>query len=213
MILMFNCIEFVELVLVVNMIGVIVVLLNFWFILIEIVVLVEDCVVYVMLIEVVLVLVVIGVCNIQFLLSVIVVVGGFSQDSVFGYEDLFNEVGDVYELVDILNDLLVLIMYILGIIGCLKGVVLIYVNFIGQVMIVFYISGVNINSDVGFVGVLLFYIVGIGNMLIGLLFGLFMVIYLLGVFDLGQLFDVLEVEKVIGIFLVFVQWQVVCIEQ
>lgn len=64
MILMFNCIEFVELVLVVNMIGVIVVLLNFWFILIEIVVLVEDCVVYVMLIEVVLVLVVIGVCNI-----------------------------------------------------------------------------------------------------------------------------------------------------
>lgn len=49
----------------------------------------------------------------------------------------------------------------------------------------FYISGVNINSDVGFVGVLLFYIVGIGNMLIGLLFGLFMVIYLLGVFDLG----------------------------
>lgn len=50
---------------------------------------------------------------------------------MFGYEDLFNEVGDVYELVDILNDLLVLIMYILGIIGCLKGVVLIYVNFIG----------------------------------------------------------------------------------
>lgn len=91
MILMLNRTEFVESVLAANMIGAIAVPLNFRLTPTEIAVLVEDCAAHVMLTEAALAPVAIGVRNIQPLLSVIVVAGGSSQDSVFGYEDLLNE--------------------------------------------------------------------------------------------------------------------------
>lgn len=213
MILMLNRTEFVESVLAANMIGAIAVPLNFRLTPTEIAVLVEDCVAHVMLTEAALAPVAIGVRNIQPLLSVIVVAGGSSQDSVFGYEDLLNEAGDVHEPVDIPNDSPALIMYTSGTTGRPKGAVLTHANLTGQAMTALYTSGANINSDVGFVGVLLFHIAGIGNMLTGLLLGLPTVIYPLGAFDPGQLLDVLEAEKVTGIFLVPAQWQAVCTEQ
>lgn len=213
MILMLNRTEFVESVLAANMIGAIAVPLNFRLTPTEIAVLVEDCVAHVMLTEAALAPVAIGVRNIQPLLSVIVVAGGSSQDSVFGYEDLLNEAGDVHEPVDIPNDSPALIMYTSGTTGHPKGAVLTHANLTGQAMTALYTSGANINSDVGFVGVPLFHIAGIGNMLTGLLLGLPTVIYPLGAFDPGQLLDVLEAEKVTGIFLVPAQWQAVCTEQ
>lgn len=213
MILMLNRTEFVESVLAANMIGAIPVPLNFRLTPTEIAVLVEDCVAHVMLTEAALAPVAIGVRNIQPLLSVIVVAGGSSQDSVFGYEDLLNEAGDVHEPVDIPNDSPALIMYTSGTTGRPKGAVLTHANLTGQAMTALYTSGANINSDVGFVGVPLFHIAGIGNMLTGLLLGLPTVIYPLGAFDPGQLLDVLEAEKVTGIFLVPAQWQAVCTEQ
>lgn len=213
MILMLNRTEFVESVLAANMIGAIAVPLNFRLTPTEIAVLVEDCVAHVMLTEAALAPVAIGVRNIQPLLSVIVVAGGSSQDSVFGYEDLLNEAGDVHEPVDIPNDSPALIMYTSGTTGRPKGAVLTRANLTGQAMTALYTSGANINSDVGFVGVPLFHIAGIGNMLTGLLLGLPTVIYPLGAFDPGQLLDVLEAEKVTGIFLVPAQWQAVCTEQ
>lgn len=213
MILMLNRTEFVESVLAANMIGAIAVPLNFRVTPTEIAVLVEDCVAHVMLTEAALAPVAIGVRNIQPLLSVIVVAGGSSQDSVFGYEDLLNEAGDVHEPVDIPNDSPALIMYTSGTTGRPKGAVLTHANLTGQAMTALYTSGANINSDVGFVGVPLFHIAGIGNMLTGLLLGLPTVIYPLGAFDPGQLLDVLEAEKVTGIFLVPAQWQAVCTEQ
>lgn len=213
MILMLNRTEFVESVLAANMIGAIAVPLNFRLTPTEIAVLVEDCVAHVMLTEAALAPVAIGVRNIQPLLSVIVVAGGSSQDSVFGYEDLRNEAGDVHEPVDIPNDSPALIMYTSGTTGRPKGAVLTHANLTGQAMTALYTSGANINSDVGFVGVPLFHIAGIGNMLTGLLLGLPTVIYPLGAFDPGQLLDVLEAEKVTGIFLVPAQWQAVCTEQ
>lgn len=213
MILMLNRTEFVESVLAANMIGAIAVPLNFRLTPTEIAVLVEDCVAHVMLTEAALAPVAIGVRNIQPLLSVIVVAGGSSQDSVFGYEDLLNEGGDVHEPVDIPNDSPALIMYTSGTTGRPKGAVLTHANLTGQAMTALYTSGANINSDVGFVGVPLFHIAGIGNMLTGLLLGLPTVIYPLGAFDPGQLLDVLEAEKVTGIFLVPAQWQAVCTEQ
>lgn len=213
MILMINRTEFVESVLAANMIGAIAVPLNFRLTPTEIAVLVEDCVAHVMLTEAALAPVAIGVRNIQPLLSVIVVAGGSSQDSVFGYEDLLNEAGDVHEPVDIPNDSPALIMYTSGTTGRPKGAVLTHANLTGQAMTALYTSGANINSDVGFVGVPLFHIAGIGNMLTGLLLGLPTVIYPLGAFDPGQLLDVLEAEKVTGIFLVPAQWQAVCTEQ
>ncbi|WP_023642780.1 fatty-acid--CoA ligase FadD5 [Mycobacterium tuberculosis] len=213
MILMLNRTEFVESVLAANMIGAIAVPLNFRLTPTEIAVLVEDCVAHVMLTEAALAPVAIGVRNIQPLLSVIVVAGGSSQDSVFGYEDLLNEAGDVHEPVDIPNDSPALIMYTSGTTGRPKGAVLTHANLTGQAMTALYTSGANINSDVGFVGVPLFHIAGIGNVLTGLLLGLPTVIYPLGAFDPGQLLDVLEAEKVTGIFLVPAQWQAVCTEQ
>lgn len=213
MILMLNRTEFVESVLAANMIGAIAVPLNFRLTPTEIAVLVEDCVAHVMLTEAALAPVAIGVRNIQPLLSVIVVAGGSSQDSVFGYEDLLNEAGDVHEPVDIPNDSPALIMYTSGTTGRPKGAVLTHANLTGQAMTALYTSGANINSDVGFVGVPLFHIAGIGNMLTGLLLGLPTVIYPLGAFDPGQLLDVPEAEKVTGIFLVPAQWQAVCTEQ
>lgn len=213
MILMLNRTEFVESVLAANMIGAIAVPLNFRLTPTEIAVLVEDCVAHVMLTEAALAPVAIGVRNIQPLLSVIVVAGGSSQDSVFGYEDLLNEAGDVHEPVDIPNDSPALIMYTSGTTGRPKGAVLTHANLTGQAMTALYTSGANINSDVGFVGVPLFHIAGVGNMLTGLLLGLPTVIYPLGAFDPGQLLDVLEAEKVTGIFLVPAQWQAVCTEQ
>lgn len=213
MILMLNRTEFVESVLAANMIGAIAVPLNFRLTPTEIAVLVEDCVAHVMLTEAALAPVAIGVRNIQPLLSVIVVAGGSSQDSVFGYEDLLNEAGVVHEPVDIPNDSPALIMYTSGTTGRPKGAVLTHANLTGQAMTALYTSGANINSDVGFVGVPLFHIAGIGNMLTGLLLGLPTVIYPLGAFDPGQLLDVLEAEKVTGIFLVPAQWQAVCTEQ
>lgn len=213
MILMLNRTEFVESVLAANMIGAIAVPLNFRLTPTEIAVLVEDCVAHVMLTEAALAPVAIGVRNIQPLLSVIVVAGGSSQDSVFGYENLLNEAGDVHEPVDIPNDSPALIMYTSGTTGRPKGAVLTHANLTGQAMTALYTSGANINSDVGFVGVPLFHIAGIGNMLTGLLLGLPTVIYPLGAFDPGQLLDVLEAEKVTGIFLVPAQWQAVCTEQ
>lgn len=213
MILMLNRTEFVESVLAANMIGAIAVPLNFRLTPTEIAVLVEDCVAHVMLTEAALAPVAIGVRNIQPLLSVIVVAGGSSQDSVFGYEDLLNKAGDVHEPVDIPNDSPALIMYTSGTTGRPKGAVLTHANLTGQAMTALYTSGANINSDVGFVGVPLFHIAGIGNMLTGLLLGLPTVIYPLGAFDPGQLLDVLEAEKVTGIFLVPAQWQAVCTEQ
>ena len=74
-------------------------------------------------------------------------------------------------------------------------------------------NGVDLNDDVGFIGVPLFHLAGIGNMIIGLLLGLPTVIYPLGAFDPGALLDVLEAEKVTGIFLVPAQWQAVCAAQ
>lgn len=213
MILMLNRTEFVESVLAANMIGAIAVPLNFRLTPTEIAVLVEDCAAHVMLTEAALAPVAIGVRNIQPLLSVIVVAGGSSQDSVFGYEDLLNEAGDVHEPVDIPHDSPALIMYTAGTTGRPKGAVLTHANLTGQAMTALYTSGANINSDVGFVGVPLFHIAGIGNMLTGLLLGLPTVIYPLGAFDPGQLLDVLEAEKVTGIFLVPAQWQAVCTEQ
>jgi fatty-acyl-CoA synthase len=63
---------------------------------------------------------------------------------------------------------------------------------------------------VGFIGVPLFHIAGVGNMLTGLSLGIPTVIYPVGVFEPATLLDVLEAEKVTSLFLVPTQWQAVC---
>ncbi|MBI3689346.1 MAG: AMP-binding protein [Mycolicibacterium aromaticivorans] len=91
--------------------------------------------------------------------------------------------------------------------------VLTHTNLAGQAMTGMYTTGPDINNDVGFIGVPLFHIAGIGNTLGGLMLGTPTVIHPLGGFDPGQLLDVLEAERVTGIFLVPAQWQAVCAAQ
>ncbi|BBX98752.1 fatty-acid--CoA ligase FadD5 [Mycobacterium lacus] len=213
MILMLNRPEFVESVLAANMLGAIAVPLNFRLTPAEIAFLVEDCTARVMVTEPVLAPVATGVRDIQPLLGMIVVAGGAGDDAVFGYEQLLNEPGAAHEPVDLPNDSPALIMYTSGTTGRPKGAVLTHANLTGQTMTALYTSGVDLNNDVGFIGVPLFHIAGIGNMLTGMLLGIPTVIYPLGAFDPGRLLDVLEAEKVTGMFLVPAQWQSVCAEQ
>jgi fatty-acyl-CoA synthase len=213
MILMLNRSEFVESVLATNMLGAIAVPLNFRLTPAEIAFLVDDCEARVIITEAVLAPVAIGVRAIQPLVGTVIVTGGSSDDQVLDYDELIEEPGDTPSPVDIPNDSPALIMYTSGTTGRPKGAVLTHTNLTGQTMTGLYTNGAEINSDVGFVGVPLFHIAGIGNLLGGLLLGLPTVIYPLGAFDPGQLLDVLAAEKVTGIFLVPAQWQAVCAEQ
>ncbi|WP_373139274.1 fatty-acid--CoA ligase FadD5 [Mycobacterium marinum] len=213
MILMLNRTEFVESVLAANMLGAIAVPLNFRLTPSEIAFLVEDCAPRLVITEEVLAQVAVGVREIAPALSTIVVAGGASDPTVVGYDELISETGDPPEPVDIANDSPALIMYTSGTTGRPKGAVLTHTNLTGQVMTALYTGGANINSDVGFIGVPFFHIAGIGNMLSGMLLGVPTVIYPLGAFNPGQLLDVLEAERVSGIFLVPAQWQAVCAEQ
>ncbi|SPM33419.1 Acyl-CoA synthetase (AMP-forming)/AMP-acid ligase II [Mycobacterium rhizamassiliense] len=213
MILMLNRPEFIESMLAINMLGAIAVPLNFRLTPAEIAFLVDDCEARVMITEAVLAPVATGVRDVQSLLGTIVVAGGASDDQVLGYEDLVDEPGEPQDLVDIPNDAPALIMYTSGTTGRPKGAVLTHTNLTGQTMTGLYTNGADINSDVGFIGVPLFHIAGVGNLLGGLLLGLPTVIYPLGAFEPGQLLDVLAAEKVTGIFLVPAQWQAVCAEQ
>jgi fatty-acyl-CoA synthase len=210
---MLNRSEFVESVLATNMLGAIAVPLNFRLTPAEIAFLVDDCEARVIITEAVLAPVAIGVRAIQPLVGTVIVTGGSSDDQVLDYDELIEEPGDTPSPVDIPNDSPALIMYTSGTTGRPKGAVLTHTNLTGQTMTGLYTNGAEINSDVGFVGVPLFHIAGIGNLLGGLLLGLPTVIYPLGAFDPGQLLDVLAAEKVTGIFLVPAQWQAVCAEQ
>jgi fatty-acyl-CoA synthase len=220
MVLMLNRTEFVESVLAANMLGAIAVPLNFRLTPTEIAFLVEDSGARVMITEAVLAPVAIGVRDIAPLLDAVLMAGNAAgnvsdaaEGAVLFYEDLMNEPGALPDPIDIPNDSPALIMYTSGTTGRPKGAVLTHANLTGQAMTTLYTNGVDLNNDVGFIGVPLFHIAGIGNLLTGILLGLPTVIYPLGAFDPGQLLDVLEAEKVTGIFLVPAQWQAVCAEQ
>jgi fatty-acyl-CoA synthase len=91
--------------------------------------------------------------------------------------------------------------------------VLTHTNLTGQAITFLFTSGVDLNNDVGFIGVPLFHIAGIGSMTLSLLLGLPTVIFPVGAFDPAALLDVLEAEKVTSIFLVPAQWAAVCAAQ
>ncbi len=69
---------------------------------------------------------------------------------------------------DIPNDSPALIMYTSGTTGRPKGAVLTHNNIAGQAMTNLFTISPDINNDVGFVGVPLFHIAGVGNMISGL---------------------------------------------
>jgi fatty-acyl-CoA synthase len=213
MILMLNRPEFVETCLAATMLGAIAVPVNFRLSPPELAYLVDDCGAAVLVTEPTLAPLADAVGAMTPNLSTVVVAESPSDTDVVGYEELVAEEGEPAPPVDVPNDSPALIMYTSGTTGHPKGAVLTHANLAGQAMSAIYTTCPDIAGDVGFIGVPLFHIAGIGNMLPGLTLGIPTVIYPLGAFDPGGLLDVLEAEGVTGIFLVPAQWQAVCAEQ
>ncbi|MFY9916949.1 MAG: fatty-acid--CoA ligase FadD5 [Mycobacterium sp.] len=213
LILMLNRTEFIESFLATNRLGAIAVPVNFRMTPPEIAFLVSDCDAKVMIAESVLARVATAVSTLEPRLETVIVAGGATEEGVLAYDELLAETGEPAAPVDIPNDSPALIMYTSGTTGRPKGAVLTHANLAGQAMTFLFTNGADINNDVGFIGVPLFHIAGIANMIIGLLLGTPTVVYPLGDFDPGALLDVLEAEKVTAIFLVPAQWQAVCAEQ
>lgn len=213
LILMLNRTEFIESVLAVNTLGAIAVPVNFRMTPPEIAFLVGDCSARVVVTEAVLAPVAAAVRDLDATLETVIVAGGASEDGLLGYDDLVAESGLDPEPVDIPNEAPALIMYTSGTTGRPKGAVLTHLNMSGQAMTNLFTTGADLNNDIGFIGVPLFHIAGIGNMISGLLLGLPTVLYPLGAFNPGELLDVLAEEKVTSIFLVPAQWQAVCAAQ
>ncbi|KMO70625.1 fatty-acid--CoA ligase FadD5 [Mycolicibacterium chlorophenolicum] len=212
LILMLNRPEFIESTLAVNKLGGIAVPVNFRMTPPEIAFLVSDCQAAVVVTEPVLAGVATAVRDLDATLDTVIVAAGATEDGVLGYEDLLAENAPCPP-VDIPDDSPALIMYTSGTTGRPKGAVLTHNNLAGQALTHLFTNGADINHDIGFVGVPLFHIAGIGNTIFGLLLGRPTVIYPLGAFDPGELLDVLAAEKVTGIFLVPAQWQAVCAAQ
>ncbi len=214
LVLMLNRSEFVEAVLATNRLGAIAVPVNFRLTPAEIAYLVGNCGARLVITESVLAGVAKAVRALDpTTLATVIVAGSATDDDVIGYDDLLAEEGERHQPVDVPNDAPALIMYTSGTTGHPKGAVLTHANMTGQAMTAFIANGVQLRTDVAFIGVPLFHIAGISNMLTGLLLGIPTVLYPLGAFDPGALLDVLEAEKVTSIFLVPAQWQAVCAAQ
>lgn len=212
LILMLNRPEFIETSVAVSKLGAIAVPVNFRMTPPEIAFLVSDCQAGVVVTEPVLAGVATAVRDLDATLDTVIVAGGATEDGVLGYEDLLAE-GAACPAVDVPDDSPALIMYTSGTTGRPRGAVLTHNNLAGQALTHLFTTGADINHDIGFVGVPLFHIAGIGNTISGLLLGRPTVVYPLGAFDPGELLDVLAAEKVTGIFLVPAQWQAVCAAQ
>ncbi len=216
LILMLNRTEFIESLLAANRLGAIAVPVNFRMTPPEIAFLVGDCRAEVVLTESVLANVATAVRDIDPTLKTVIVTGASTDSAdyhVIGYEDVLAEEGTPAPVVDVPNDSAALIMYTSGTTGRPKGAVLTHANIAGQATANLFTISPDINRDVGFIGVPLFHIAGVGNMITPLQLGLPTVLYPLGAFDPGALLDVLAAEQVTSMFLVPAQWQAVVAEQ
>jgi len=218
MILMLNRPEFVEATLAANYLGAIAVPVNFRLTPPELAFLVEDCGSAVLVTEPMLTATASAVRDLTPLLAEVIVAGGETAAGLSGYEDLIAEAGEPAPVVDLPADDPALIMYTSGTTGRPKGAVLTHANLAGQALTAVYTNPPRLETsqgarDVGFIGVPLFHIGGVGNLLPAMTMGTPTVIHPLGGFDPGDLLDVLSAENVTGIFLVPAQWQAVCAEQ
>jgi fatty-acyl-CoA synthase len=167
LILMLNRPEFVESLLAINKLGAIAVPVNFRMTAPEIAFLVGDCDARVVITESVLSRLAAAVRGLDPTLSTVIVAGPGTEisgsDELLGYEELMAEDGTPHQPVDIPDDSPALIMYTSGTTGRPKGAVLTHANLHGQATTVLFSHGADISNDVGFIGVPLFHIAGIGT--------------------------------------------------
>jgi fatty-acyl-CoA synthase len=213
LILMLNRTEFIESVLAATQLGAIAVPVNFRMAAPEIAFLLRDCESRVLITETALAGIATAVRDLETTLGTVVVAGGTNDDTVLDYDALLTETGYPATEVDVRDDSPALIMYTSGTTGRPKGAVLTHTNLASQSMTNLFTVGADLANDIGFIGVPLFHIAGIGNMLSGLTLGLPTVLYPLGAFDPGALLDVLQAESVTALFLVPAQWQALCAAQ
>jgi fatty-acyl-CoA synthase len=213
LILMLNRVEFIESFLAASRLGAIAVPVNFRMTPPEIAFLISDCQARIIVTEPVLAALATAAQRLDSTLERVVVADGSPDPSTEDYERLLAEPGEAAPVVDVPNDHPALIMYTSGTTGRPKGAVLTHANLAGQGITSLLAVGVDLNNDVGFIGVPLFHIAGIGNLINALMLGLPTVLYPLGAFEPDSLLDVLESEGVTAIFLVPAQWQVVCAAQ
>ena len=187
LILMLNRTEFIESFLAANKLGAIAVPVNFRMTPPEIAFLVSDCQARVVITEAVLAKVATAVRDIDPTLQTVIVAGGGTDDDVARLRrpDRRSRATRRSRWTSPTTRP-ALIMYTSGTTGRPKGAVLTHTNIAGQAMTNLFTISPDINHDVGFIGVPLFHIAGIGNMISGLLLGLPTVLYPLGAFDPGR---------------------------
>jgi acyl-CoA synthetase (AMP-forming)/AMP-acid ligase II len=101
-------------------------------------------------------------------------------------------------------------MYTSGTTGAPKGAMLTHLNLLMQAFTAIRTSRLFDEGNVALINVPLFHIAGIGTMPVSLMLGTRSVIMPTGAFDAQSTLDVVEAERVTGLFLVPAQWQVLC---
>src|SRR3954449_6778922 len=103
-----------------------------------------------------------------------------------------------------------LIMYTSGTTGAPKGAMLTHLNLLMQAITAIRTGRISGDDAVGLCNVPLFHIAGIGGIPVALMLGTPTVIMPTAPFDAETTLDVVESERVTGLFLVPAQWQVLC---
>lgn len=129
------------------------------------------------------------------------------------FAEALAEDGDPHPVVDVREDATALIMYTSGTTGRPKGAMLSYENMTAQALTCIRVFRLFDESGRALCAAPMFHIAAIGSIAPSLQLGTTTVVHPLQAFEPAALLDTLEAEKITSLFLVPVQWQVVCAEQ
>ena len=218
MLLTLNCPEFIEAVLGINELGAIAVPVNFRLTPPELAYLVSDCAPGLIVTDAVLAPLVGAIRAQGEDPGHHIVIGAETTDPADGpgqtaYADTLIEGGDPHAPVDVREDSTALIMYTSGTTGRPKGAMISYENLTAQSLTCIRVFRLVDENGRALCAAPMFHIAAIGSIAPNLQLGGVTVVQPLQAFDPAALLDTLEAEQITSVFLVPVQWQVVCAEQ